>query len=105
MVFFHRDIPAAMEINHKDGNKQNNAPDNLELVIRSENTIHAIQMLDKTIRPRATPGAKLTYQQVIDIRSLWDKRSLTQPELAKMFKVSIISIQGIIYRRTWKHIA
>lgn len=104
MVFNHRDIPQGMEVNHKDGNKQNNSPNNLETVTRSENTTHAVRVLDKIIRPRATPGAKLTRQQVLEIRSLWDRRAMTQPELARRFSVSVVSIQGVIRRRTWKHI-
>lgn len=104
MMFHHRDIPAGLEINHKDGNKQNNAPSNLEMVTRSQNTRHAVRVLDKIIRPRATPGAKLTRQQVIEIRDLWNRKAMTQPELATHYGMSVISIQGIIYRRTWKHI-
>jgi DNA-binding transcriptional regulator YiaG len=93
-----------MEINHKDGRKQNNDPSNLELVTRSQNTIHAVRALDRIIRPRATPGAKLSQQQVREIRDLWERKAMTQPELARHYGVSIVSIQGIVYRRTWKHV-
>ena len=33
-------IPKKMEINHLDGNKHNNHPNNLEIVSRQENIIH-----------------------------------------------------------------
>lgn len=34
-------IPLKKDINHRDGNKTNNHPDNLELASRSENILHA----------------------------------------------------------------
>lgn len=36
-------IPESKEVNHKDGNKQNNIIDNLEVVSKSENANHAIK--------------------------------------------------------------
>ena len=33
-------IPKKMEINHEDGNKHNNHPDNLDIVTRQENITH-----------------------------------------------------------------
>lgn len=50
MYFLHRIVAhnfigdiENLEINHKDGNKQNNNVDNLEIVTKSENTKHAYE--------------------------------------------------------------
>ncbi len=102
MIHNHREIPAGLEVNHKDGKKQNNHPSNLEVVTRSANTKHAIRHLDRIIQPRATPGAKLTFQQVYEIRQLWAEKAMSLKELAAHFNVCVQSIQGIIYRKTWK---
>lgn len=36
------EIPSGLDLNHKDGNKKNNDPANLEVVTRSENLKHAV---------------------------------------------------------------
>ena len=42
---FISDIPDDMEVNHKDGNKQNNKVENLEIVSHKENMVHSRYVL------------------------------------------------------------
>jgi hypothetical protein len=50
---FNGRIPDGMTINHKDGNKINNEPSNLELATHAEQRRHAIDILGHKPKPRA----------------------------------------------------
>lgn len=117
MVYAHRvvwmywnqsDIPEGLTINHKDGNPKNNWPDNLELTTRQENTLHAARVLKrmgkKEQRGEKNSSAKLTAQQVLEIRLIWMKHEMSISQIAHQFGVSITTVQNICHRRTWKHL-
>lgn len=98
---FNGAIDAGKEINHKDGNKKNNALINLELVTSAENTRHAFE---NGLVPYGEDcaGAKLTEEQARFV--LENKDTHTTTGLARMFNVSLSTIVDIKMRRTWKHI-
>lgn len=101
--------PVGFEVNHKDGNKENNFISNLEYVTRGENNTHAFQVLHRT--PIRSGGAKgesnhnaiLTENAVISIRRLY-KMGVKNGELAKLYGVSPSRITRIVQRKQWKHI-
>lgn len=85
------------EVNHKDGNKQNNAINNLEWCTSSTNQKHAFKTgLQKAQRGEKHCGAKLTLQQVKQIRKLYTNSCYSQQELAGLFHVAQTTIGKII---------
>lgn len=61
-------IPTGMEINHKNGNRANNLPDNLELATSSENKKHSYDFLNHARRGSPKHSAE-DRARVIQLRS------------------------------------
>ena len=55
-------------------------------------------------RGSANGRAKLTNEDVLEIRRLYETGSYTQPDLGKMFNTPTVTINHVIRRYTWKHI-
>ena len=101
-------IPDGLTINHKNGIKDDNHPQNLELATASQQALHAARVL-KTARCANQQGEKhhrpkLTDDQVIEIRQLLAQGLAKQQELADRFQVSQPTISDIRRRRTWTHL-
>ena len=93
------------ELDHKNGNKMDNAVGNLEYVTRSENMRRAFAMgLVKLADQRGEKHshAKLTRSDVIEIRRLC-LEGMTQKAVASQFGVSKGTISDAICRRTWDY--
>lgn len=107
MVANRRTIPALMEINHINGNKQDNRPANLELVTHTENTVHRIRVLGK--KPKARLGtenssAKIDEAAVVMIRRLAASGEMSQAEIGRMYGVKQSTISAIVLRKSWAHV-
>ena len=84
------------EVNHKDGNKQNNNVENLEWCTCSENGKHSYKMgLSHAHKGEYHPQAKLTNEQEKQIKQFY-KDGKSQQKLADFFNVSQITISRII---------
>lgn len=88
-------------INHIDGDKGNNFARNLEWVTQKENVQHAIRMGLHNFKGENHPNAKLTREDVFDIRSLCEQSIFSYSEIAEQFSVGKQTIQNIINKKTW----
>lgn len=108
LVWFHFKgrIPTHLTINHKDGCKLNNHPDNLELATTSEQMQHAIRVLGhvpfrdverKGLLGERNGAAKLTAKEVVGIRRSKKKGA----ELARQYKVGTATISRVRNGQLW----
>lgn len=102
---FHGDPPTKNHIiNHKDGVKGNNVPDNIEWVTRSENHYHSLNVL----KNKPSHGEKhwksvLNENAVRDIRSRVSAGEM-QKTLAEYYGVTQGHISFIVSRKLWAHV-
>lgn len=92
-------------VNHIDGNKLNNAVDNLEWCTHSENTKHAYDNgLEEKQCGEKRHAHKLDWDKVKYIRQVYIKRSKTfsAAALAKKFGVDRSTITAVIFNKTWR---
>lgn len=93
------------EVNHKLGDKSKNSTEDLEWTTPVENMRHAFDNKLNSGKLGEINGAhKLTEEEVLEIRELYNKKKAYQRELAKAYGVSTSQIQNIIYRKHWNHI-
>jgi len=92
---FKGEIPHGMVINHINGIKGDNRPENLEVVTPSENMKHAFRtgLLNSKERHNAR---KLTNNQVSEIRETYAIGGVTQKQIAAKYGVSRSAISLIV---------
>lgn len=93
------------EINHIDGNKQNNNVENIEWSTRSKNINHAIKMgLLVHATGEKHHQSKFTDQQIKELREKYDPQ-VPLREYAKEYNASISCISRIIRGDTYPKVA
>jgi len=112
-VAFLGPCPEKCQVNHKDGCKVNNAISNLEYVTQSENIRHAYDsgLIRRQPGGSRSGAAKLSHDQVREIRTLMDTRKLLPPrsrrkvdEIAAQYGVSWPTIYAVAQRRWFKDV-
>lgn len=88
------------QVNHKDGNKENNLVENLEWVNNLQNRIHATKN-NLIVYGEKCPWAKLTENEVREIRK---DKNMSNSSLAKKYNVSRSTIRDIKMNKTWKRV-
>lgn len=107
---FRGPIPEGMQVNHKNGLTGDNRLENLEVVTPRENVLHSFRVLGRKPqvehRSRGTDHymAKLTEQEVRDIRDHASRREMKQADIGKMFSIPQATVSAIHLRKIWKHV-
>jgi hypothetical protein len=104
MAAFVGPLPRGHQVNHKDGNKQNNVLSNLEYVTPQQDARHKYDVL-KVEAPHGSKhhAAKVSEDDVFAIRAL-RRRGWKLKRLAEEFGLSEPTICWICLNKEWKHI-
>lgn len=99
-------IPRGMTVNHKDGDKLNNHPANLEVMSLEDNTRHSLYVLGN--RYAASPytrghlnvNAKLTPEDVVAMREDYSS-GVSYREVAKRYGISGPSAYDVVTNKSY----
>lgn len=90
-------------VNHKNMEKADNRPENLEWLSQADNCRHAAPKVPR-LRGEGMPVHKLTEEDVRAIRARYIPHVVTLDQLADEYGVSNPTIHAIIHRRKWSHV-
>lgn len=99
--------PPLHEVNHKDGNKENNNANNLEYLTKSQNQKHSYDELGRqgaVVNGERNGMSKLTEPQVREILRLAATTNMRHEDIAVLFSVSKANASKIIAGQLWRHV-
>jgi len=103
MAAFVGPCPEGKQVNHIDGDKENNHIENLEYVTQSENIRHSFAIGTRSQRGEKNTQSSLTEDNVHEIRHL-SLCGLTQKSIASRFNVTRTAISSIMTGKTWAYL-
>lgn len=93
------------QINHIDGNRQNNCLSNLEWCNQSENQLHAFRLgLQVSKKGEDNHLSRLLAEEVLIIKELLETNEFSGPDIAKLFGVQPQLISKINRGRRWSEV-
>lgn len=98
--------PQGMEVNHKNGIRNDNRLENLEYVTRSQNIRHGLAEVNKgrnLMRGTGHCWHKLTELVVSQLRK--DAKTMTYPKLRQKYKLAHNTLWCAVNRKTWRHVS
>jgi hypothetical protein len=91
-------------VNHKDGVKTNNAVENLEWMSHTQNVLHSFVIGIQSNTGSKHPQAKLTEEQVREIRATYASRDCKRKEFAQRYNIAEGTLKGVIRGNCWTHV-
>lgn len=93
-----------LQVNHKNGNKLDVRPENLEWISCAENVVHAWENSLATNWGETASGAKLTEMEAREIKRLALAGEQTRADIARQFGVSVQTVNAIGRGTRWAHL-
>ena len=94
--------PDGLEVNHIDGDKQNNSPHNLQYVTPHENSQHAAE--NGLLNPPSGHDhwkSKLSRSEVKEVREKYASEDISQSDLAEEYGVDQATISNVVNFKTY----
>ena len=89
-------IPRGLQINHKNGIKYDNRPENLEVVTQLENRRHAARTGLQVVNGENSHFAKLSNRETEELRQEYRNGSYLLREMAGKYGISISQVSRIV---------